>query len=157
MIEEIYKDIQGYEGLYQISNLGNVKSLHTRGKEKILKPAKNHKGYLTVGLCQQEKQKTHYIHRLVAMAFIENPNNLPQINHKDINPANNTVENLEWCDCQYNIDYSQSKQVMCTETNKIYPSTHQVERELGFYSSGIRKCCRGKQKTCGGFHWKYVK
>lgn len=151
---EIFKDIEGYED-YQISNLGNVKSLRF-GKEKILKPVKDGKKYLCVVLYKQGKHKMCKVHRLVAQAFIPNPNNLPQINHKDEDKTNNQVNNLEWCDCQYNIDYSQSKQVMCVETGKIYTSLSEVYRQLGFSQGYISLACNGKYKTAYGFHWKYV-
>lgn len=151
---EIFKDIEGYED-YQISNLGNVKSLRF-GKEKILKPVKDGKKYLCVVLYKQGKHKMCKVHRLVAQAFIDNPNNLPQINHKDEDKTNNQVNNLEWCDCQYNIDYSQSKQVLCVETGIIYPSLSEVYRQLGFSQGYISLACNGKYKTAYGFHWKYV-
>lgn len=170
---EIFKDIEGYEGLYQISNLGNVKSLNygRTGKEKILKPVKNKYGYLCVGLHKQEKLKTFNIHRLVAKVFIENPNNLPQVNHKDEDKTNNAVENLEFCTREYNLAYGthnqrsaesrinhpkQSKQVLCVETGKIYPSTRDVARQLGFSQGNISQCCNGKLKQAYGYTWKYV-
>lgn len=172
---EIFKEIEGYSGLYAVSNYGRVKSLgngnSNNSKERILKPAKNSDGYLVVGLYKEGKCKFYKIHRLVAQAFIPNPNNYPQVNHKDEDKTNNKVENLEWCTHFYNINYGtrnqkvaerhinnpkQSKQVLCLETGKIYPSTHQVERELGFYQQDISKCCNGKLKTCGGYTWKYV-
>lgn len=99
---EIYKDVEGYENLYQVSNMGNVKSLISN---KILKPAKNHNGYLYVCFSKQGKHKHHKIHRLVAQAFIDNPNSYPIINHRDENKTNNCVSNLEWCDHKYNINY----------------------------------------------------
>lgn len=151
---EIFKDIEGYED-YQISNLGNVKSLRF-GKEKILKPVKDGKKYLCVVLYKQGKHKMCKVHRLVAQAFIPNPNNYQQVNHKDEDKTNNQVNNLEWCDCQYNIDYSQSKQVMCVETGKIYTSLSEVYRQLGFSQGYISLACNGKHKTAYGFHWKYV-
>lgn len=152
---EIFKDIEGYSGLYQISNIGNVKSLKF-GKERILKPVKDGKKYLCVNLCKQGKQKMCKVHRLVAETFIDNPNNLPQVNHKDEDKTNNASSNLEWCDCQYNIDYSQSKQVLCVETGKIYPSLSEVCRQLGFTQSHISNACNGKRKTAYNFHWRYV-
>lgn len=110
MVEEIWVDIKGYEGLYQVSNLGRVKSLeridslgHKR-KEKIFKPQKN-KGYLRVSLWKDGKGKKYSIHRLVAIAFIPNPDNLPEVNHKDENKFNNNVDNLEWCTVAYNNTY----------------------------------------------------
>lgn len=170
---EIYKDIEGYEGLYQISSNGVIRSLgndKTR-KEKILKPAINNKGYLYVGLHKQRKRKHYLIHRLVAEAFIPNPNNYPIINHKDENPLNNNVSNLEWCTYEHNNNYGtrnqrvaasctnnqkKSKPVFCLETGVVYPSASEVERQLGFLQGNISACCNGKRKQVYGFHWKYV-
>ena len=154
-MKEIFKDIEGYKGLYQVSNLGNVKSLRF-GKEKVLKPVKDGKKYLFVGLYKQGKHKMCKVHRLVAQTFIPNSQNLPQINHKDEDKTNNQVNNLEWCDCQYNIDYSQSKKVMCVETGVVYPSLSEAARQLGFSQGNISSACNGKRKTAYGFHWKYV-
>ena len=92
---EQWRDIEGFDGLYQVSNQGRVKSLKY-GKEKILKGVKSCNGYLTVGLCKDGKEVRKYIHRLVAEAFLPNPQNLPQVNHKDEDKTNNCVENLEW-------------------------------------------------------------
>lgn len=105
MAEEIWKEIKGYEGLYQVSNFGRVRSFHDRhkGKEKILATVLNRDGYLYLTLSKDKKQKAYYVHRLVAEAFLQNPNNLPDVNHKNIdnlsssdNKADNRVENLEW-------------------------------------------------------------
>ena len=170
---EIFKNIEGYENLYQISNMGNVKALgngKTR-KEKILKPTKNKDNYLQVCLCKQVEKKTFLIHRLVAQAFINNPNNYPQVNHKDEDKMNNCVSNLEWCTNVYNSNYgtrtkrsaesninhpNKSKRVMCIETGKIYPSLSEIKRQLGFAQSNISSACTGKYKQVYGFHWKYV-
>ena len=100
---EVFVDIKGYEGEYQISNLGNVKSLK---RNKILSPSPHTKGYLKAQLLHNGKRKMVYIHRLVAEAFIPNPKELSQVNHKDGNRKNNAVENLEWCSCQENIIHS---------------------------------------------------
>lgn len=110
-MEEIWKDIAGYEGLYQVSNLGNVKSLNYcgRGYERILVPKINNCGRLWVELRKNRKSKYMLVHRMVALAFIENPNNYPQINHIDENPKNNCVGNLEWCTAEYNNRYSRER------------------------------------------------
>lgn len=131
-MEEIWRDVKGYEGLYQVSNLGRVKSLERFKKtrknkngrngyihmqESIRIPTKDYKGYLRLTLCKEGKQKPFRVHRLVAQAFIPNPNNLPQVNHKDENKENNFVyinedgtadlekSNLEWCTNEYNHNY----------------------------------------------------
>lgn len=106
-MEEIWKDIEGFEGRYQVSNLGNVKSLRYGGRYEVrnLVPKVNNKGYEWVELFNNGKKKCIQIHRLVASAFIPNPEGYPIINHKDENPRNNCVDNLEWCDQKYNVHY----------------------------------------------------
>lgn len=165
-MQEIWKDIPGYENLYQVSNIGNVRSLHNRYKNKeYLKPCINGKGYLLVSLCKNHSQKSINVHRLVAQVFIPNPNNLPCINHKDENKQNNNVDNLEWCTYQYNNTYGQRltksalKQgipVKCIETEVIYSSAYAASRATGIWQSGICLCCKGRKKTAGNFHWQYV-
>lgn len=107
MENEVWKDIRGYEGLYQVSNLGRVKSLskNVKGrnyKEIIKAPSYGGKGYYRLSLCKNGKNKYFYIHRLVAQAFISNPNNYPCVNHIDCNIYNNNFDNLEWCTYKYN-------------------------------------------------------
>ena len=166
---EIWKDIEGYEGLYQVSNLGRVKSLKF-GKERIFKGTKNEGGYLQVTLYKEEKIKKYCIHRLVAQSFIPNPNNLPEINHIDEIKANNRVENLEWCDRKYNINYGSHNERMI-KTNSIpilqfsktgdfikkWDSGTQIERELGFDNGNICSCCKEKLKLAYGYKWGYEK
>lgn len=110
-MEEIWKDIINYEGLYQVSNLGNVKSMNygRTGEIKLLKQSTNKQGYKSVHLFKNRKWKSYSVHRLVAMAFIPNPNNLPIINHKDENPSNNNINNLEWCTVTYNNTYGTAR------------------------------------------------
>ena len=185
MDKEIWKDIVGYEGLYQVSNLGRVKSLKRRvyagrGKmrwqyERILSDKKeNGNGYKIVNLFKNGKGKNKYIHRLVAESFLENPNNLPQINHKDENKSNNCVNNLEYCTCQYNCTYNNlhirkglknrnnkmSKKIyQLNENNKIlkeYPSISEASRQLNVSFQAISDCLKGKQKHSAGYKWKYA-
>ena len=120
-MKEVWKDIRGYEGYYQVSNLGRVKSLQTKKyshikkcaivvmREKILKPHPDTKKYLLVDLKKDGKRNTQKVHRLVAEAFVPNDNNYPQVNHKDENKQNNCVENLEWCTPQYNLEYGTTR------------------------------------------------
>ena len=118
-MKEIWKDIKNFEGLYQVSNLGNVRSLdrisvNSYGMPRKLKghPMKLHLnvyGYLDVGLSNCGAGNIFKVHRLVAEAFIPNPNNLRMVNHKDENKTNNCVDNLEWCNNQYNVNYSSER------------------------------------------------
>lgn len=168
---EILKPVAGYEGKYAVNNLGEVWSLNYRstGKPKILKPVKDNHGYPKVKLCKNGKVKQFFVHRLVASAFIDNPERLPFINHKDENPLNNRVENLEWCDCAYNINYGTciqrrteklSKPVfqfsVAGEFIREWPSTRSVQRELGYGQGHISKCCLGIRNTAYGYIWKYT-
>lgn len=130
-MEEIWKDIRGYEGWYMVSNLGRVKSLErtlsvtrygnihrSKFKERILKQYKNTGGYYIVELHKQDKGTQPKVHRLVAEAFIPNPYNLPCINHKDEVVTNNCVDNLEWCDYKYNNNYgTRPKRLSISNTN----------------------------------------
>ena len=122
---EIWKNIEGYEGKYQVSNLGQVKSMI--GQEKVLHPKKHRNGHLQIGLHKDKKRKTMYIHRLVAQAFIPNPDNLPCVNHKDENPSNNNVDNLEWCTQKYNCNYG-------TRVNRIMEAKKQQYKKIYKYS-----------------------
>lgn len=103
-MDEVFRPVEGYEGLYEVSNLGRVKSLKW-GKERILKPGMDGCGYLKANLYKEGKIKHFMVHRLVAQAFIPNPEGLPQINHKDEDKTNNRVDNLEWCTAKYNSNY----------------------------------------------------
>ena len=162
-MDEIWRDIEGYKGLYQISNKGRVKRLY-KASERILKLHDNGRGYLRVALTKESSLKFIMIHRLVAQAFIPNPNNLPEINHRDENKKNNCVENLEWCDRVYNINYGTrneraSRKILqyskSGEFIKEWPSALEVERVLDINNSHIIQCCKGKRKSAGGFIWRY--
>ena len=167
MEEEIWCQIKGYEGQYQVSDKGRVISLKF-GNERILKPIRVPKGYLMVNLCKNGEKNKCYVHRLVAQAFIPNPDNLPQVNHKDENKENNYVQNLEWCSDKYNINYGTrtkrqaeklSKPILqYTKSGKLvreWKSTHDVERNLGYFHSYISYCCTGKCKSAYNFIWKF--
>lgn len=110
--KQYWREIPNYEGLYQVSNTGRVRSLNYRrtGKSKVMKPSTDELGYKRIDLCKNGKHKLHYIHRVVALAFIPNPNNYPIINHKDENPSNNYYKNLEWCTYEYNNNYGTKRE-----------------------------------------------
>lgn len=157
------KDIKGYEGLYAITEDGEVYSYR---RERFLKPQKRADGYLQVALCNGTSIKQKLIHRLVAEAFLENPNGLPQINHLDEDKSNNSIANLEWCDARYNVNYgtrnervrlSKNKPVLCLETGRIFNSGVDAKRQTGVDQSNICGCCKGRRKTAGGYHWRYCK
>lgn len=173
---EIWRDIKDYEGLYQVSNFGRVRSLgngnSNRSKVKILKPG-NTRGYLRVCLCKDGKEKNFLVHRLVAEAFIPNPLNLPQVNHKSEDKKDSRVENLEWCDHKYNMNYgTRNKSISKKNTNgKLskpvlqysqdgtliceWVSASEIERQLGYIRGGISNCCRGETTQAYGYLWKY--
>lgn len=162
MAKIIWKDIKGYEGLYQVSNTGKIRNTKTK---YILKPVTQSNGYMKVCLTKNRVQKNKTIHRLVAETFIPNTNNLPCINHKDENKTNNNANNLEWCTQEYNTKYSrqlhpvkikQDKPVICIETRIIYTSINQAEKQTGINNRSISKVCKGIRHTAGGYHWKFV-
>lgn len=121
--KQIWKDIPGYEGKYQVSNTGEVRSLNYNGtrKSKVLKQGTDKDGYKRVHLYKNGKNKNYLVHRLVAQAFLPNPNNYPIINHKDENPSNNYYKNLEWCTYEYNNNYGNCRKKR-SEANKGRPA-----------------------------------
>ena len=157
--KRIWKDIENYEGLYQVSNLGEVRSLNYKRsnqphKLKVIKCGR----YYHVHLRKEGKQKTIYVHRLVAKAFIPNPNNLPLINHKDENGRNNLYTNLEWCTCVYNLNYGshcdkiakgRARKVMLLNTGEVFESMSEAERKTGVTRENINTCCRHRCKSAG--------
>ena len=169
---EHWKDIQDYEGLYQVSDMGRVRNIRTG---RILKPGIDRYGYLLVVLYKNGKAKTKNVHRLVAQTFIPNTDRLPCVNHKDENKLNNRVENLEWCTHQYNntygnrpkrcsekmMDKPQSKPIaqytfdLPCELIKVWPSLMEIERQLGYSAGNIWSCCNGKYKQAYGYQWSY--
>lgn len=174
---EVWKDIQGYEGFYQVSNLGRIKSLSRPisngkwiriSKEKIRKLQRHKQGYMMVGLEKNGKKKLCTVHRLVAEAFIPNPECLPEVNHKDENQSNNHVGNLEWCTRKYNVNYgtgterralTRSKPVMqigkCHSVVSRFSSISAAGRMTGYNPRRICACCRGLIHSAYGYLWKY--
>lgn len=178
---EIWKVIQGYETLYEISNYGNVRN----NKGKYIKPFKNNKGYLLVRLHKNNSRKIFLLHRLVALHFIPNPNNLPEVNHKDENTLNAHFSNLEWCDRVYNVRYGSGidrmketltgrqlsethkaniseghkKEIAQYDLNqillKVWSSAKDAESETKISRNHICEVCKGKRRTAGGYIWKY--
>ena len=171
MTNEVWKDVVGYEGLYKVSNLGRIKSLHQyKGTdERCIQPIENGRGYLFVGLHKDRQQRHRYIHRIVAEAFIDNPDGLPQVNHKDENKANNSVDNLEWCTNEYNENYgtgnlrsakARSKAVVQYDRDgniiKVWDGMSEAAKALGKRNNHIHECCKGKIKTAHGYVWRYA-
>lgn len=154
---EMWVDIVNYEKLYQISNYGRVKGLK---RNIILREGYNKKGYSQVCLTKNNKKKTFKVHRLVAKAFIPNHSNLPEVNHKDENKRNNVTNNLEWCDCGYNINYSLAKKVAQYDTQNNYirtwDSIAHVVKDNKYSSTFISRCCKNKCETAYGYKWKYI-
>jgi len=176
---EEWKDIKGWEGIYEISNLGNIKR---NGKPLKIKAWSNYK---VVRLHEKKRAKTMYVHRLVAINFIPNPENKPMINHKDGNKLNNEVSNLEWCTRQENEvhawEHGMKEKIRTTSKENLkiarcfihtkipvvqmdldgniikkWDSASDAMKETGIDGSGITKCCRGKLKKTGGYKWRYL-
>lgn len=177
MAEERWLPVAGFEGLYEVSDQGRVKSLKrlvkrkTKGdyivKERILKPFTRGDGYVFVPLSKNGTRCTKSVHRLVAEAFIPNPDNLPEVNHKDENKSNNELGNLEWCDQEYNSNYGTSKVRLGDKVAKkvsaidvhgrvvaTFRSQSDAERMTGISQSSISACINSVQSTAGGYSWK---
>lgn len=174
-LNEEWKDIEGYEGLYQISNKGRVKSLGNggpskyRGKVIIKKQRLNNMGYYYVGLWRNSIVKHYMVHKLVGTHFIPNPDNLPCINHKDENPKNNCVDNLEWCTYKYNSNYgtcikrrSEKKRKPVNQYDldgnyiRTWESISEASISLGINDGQISNVVNNKpkHKTAGGYIWR---
>lgn len=165
-MNEVWRYVPEYDELYSVSNYGRIYSHITN---KILKPKSNGRGYLQVQLTKNKIHKMHFVHRLVAKAFCANPDNLPEVNHKDENILNNEATNLEWCTSQYNLAYGTRvsrivqhhiKAVKQLDLNgntiKIFDSLADAERICGYHHSNISNCCNGKLHTAYGYKWEFV-
>ena len=182
-MEEIWKDIEGYEGLYQVSTLSRVKSiarteeyyvgdvLYRRTKKEKILTQQTKNEYKRVSLLKGGQAKWHFVHKLVAKAFVPNPHNWPEVNHKDENKANNTPSNLEWCSKSYNINYGNrndkcsnkmknrkdlSKPVFCPELEQTFPSISEAARQTNTHFESIQRCVYGKQLHAGGLTWVFA-
>jgi hypothetical protein len=161
-MEEIWKDVDGYEHLYQVSNTGKI-----RNKSKQLSPTICSDGYARVILSKHGVRKIHYVHRMVATAFLPNDSVLPVVNHKDQDRSNNSVDNLEWCEQRYNATYADAVQKRSRAVQMIDPNTNivlktfygvrEAARETGLHFPNIIQACNGIYRTSGGYKWRYAK
>lgn len=162
----MWKEIKGYEGLYEVSDTGEIRSMPRKGtKGGLLKAHEDAKGYLVLGLTKDGKQTQKRVHRLVAEAFLPNPEEFPEVNHKDEDKFNNTVDNLEWCTSEYNLSYgtrlerattAKQRAVRCIETGEEFASIREAAAIKGIDSSTLSKVCQGKKHTIAGLHWCYA-
>ncbi|MFZ8934053.1 MAG: NUMOD4 domain-containing protein [Bacteriovoracaceae bacterium] len=162
---EIWKDVVGYEGFYKVSNLGRVKSINrfdVNGRyweSKIIKFTLDKRGYPRLTLNKNGCRSVFRVHRLVAIAFIDNPMKKPQVNHIDENKLNNCVDNLEWCTKIENIRHGTAKRVnqisLSGDFINNFPSLSEVKRVLGFHPSNISKVCNGLRNNANGFKWEW--
>ena len=164
-MDEEWRDVVGYEGLYKVSNLGNVYSYYVN---RNLKGGYTLDGYRYVALRKNNVRKNKFVHRLVGIAFIDNPDNLPLINHKDENPRNNCVDNLEWCDYEYNVTYNNAHIKRGDNMGKCvyayyrngnliakYKSVRDASRIAGVSSGSISECCIGNRPAANNIVWSY--
>ena len=158
---ERWRDVEGFEGRYRISDHGRVFSLLSK---KLLNIYTNSCGYQCVYLYLDGHYKNFKVHRLVAVAFVPNPLNLPQVNHKNEDKTYNYYTNLEWCSAAYNNNYgtrtlraaiTRAMPVVCIETGVIYWGAGEAARQVGIHNH-ISECCNGKRKSCGGYHWRWA-
>ena len=175
MTEEVWRDVKGYEGLYQVSNMGRVKSLERKDrfgrviKERILEPAVTHNGYLRVGLHVDGKRKMLRVHRLVCEAFHENPDNKSEVNHVNENKTDNRACNLEWSTRTENCNHGSRNERVAKALSKpigqfsldgklikVWQSACEARRQTGFDQGYVGAVARGKFKQAYGYIWKYI-
>jgi hypothetical protein len=173
-MNETWRSVAGYEGIYEVSNFGNIRKVNWRGLDYLnLALAQDKDGYAVVTLSKNGQRSSKRVHRLVALAFIDNPSGKSQVNHKDENKLNNRVDNLEWVTCLENNNYgSRNTRLAKSKLNtnckailqcdkdgnpiKEWVSISEVERQLGFDHSALLRCCKGKYKSSYGYIWRYI-
>ena len=165
---EQWKDVEGYEGLYIVSNYGRIKSLpRETTKGKIIKQMQDKDGYFKVCLSKNNIRKTHFVHRLVATAFIKKPFDKNIINHIDENKQNNCVLNLEWCTTKYNNTYNNGQErrgikrrrkviAQINSVEIIFDSVGMASKITGVNRHNISSCLTKYRKSAGGFKWRYA-
>lgn len=174
-MEDVFNPIPGFDGKYEITIGGLFKyvNYNNTGEDVITYGNMDNDGYLNVCLSKDGESKTYGVHKLVALTYIDNPNNLPEVNHKDENPANNCVDNLEWCDRSYNINYGTAnkrrsekltngvtskpvkQKALDGQLIKLWPSTKEIGRN-GFNQGHVSDVCNGNRKTHKGFIWEWA-
>lgn len=163
MSREVWKDIEGYEGLYQISNQGRV--MARNGKIRAIQINKRRCGYYEVNLYKNNNEKRFKVHRLVAQAFIPNPQGKPQVNHIDGDKSNNRASNLEWVTDKENKAHAwrnglatanhKKKSIICNETGEVFESVQQCSEKMGLDRRSIFRQLKGERKTVGGYTFQY--
>lgn len=156
-MEEIWRDIPGYEGLYQVSNFGLVR------RDGKIRAYGMCRGYPQVSLCKNGSVRMYYVHRLVAEVFVPNPNRYPIINHKDENPLNSRADNLEWCTYSYNMSYGSAQenkeraveQLLDGVVVKRWKSMAEAQR-AGYSQGNISLCCCGQRRSHKGYEWRFA-
>ena len=169
LMEEIFewRDVPEYEGLYKVSEYGDVMSLNYNrtGEKRLLKQSKDRYGYMFVKLCKNGIQKAYKVHRLVATSFCEGADYFQEVNHMDEDKTNNHYTNLEWCTNDYNINYgsrnkksseSHKKKVRCVELDMIFDSVTEASRYVNISRPNLSNCLCGRCNLCAGFHWEYI-
>lgn len=154
---EFWRDVKGYIGLYQVSNVGQVRSLITN---KILKPVKKEDGYLRIDLYKNSEAKKFYIHRLVAEAFLPNEDELPEVDHISGDKTDNRVANLQWISKVENLrkketGWGQPKRVICVETGEIFETITAAAKTVNRKPTSIWRNLKGITQTCAGKHFEY--
>lgn len=167
---EEWKEVYGFDVLYEVSNLGNVRTKYVKNKGYTqeyheCKPIDNGNGYLRFNWTSNRKHHTVYVHRLVAQYFIDNPEGYNEVNHIDENKTNNAASNLEWCNHNYNSNYGTKniraakktrRKIRCNETGIVYDSLKAASEDMEICKTAISNCLNNRSKSSCGYTWSYV-